>query len=489
MGGKERGLSLRTLFEPIDPSSLAVFRIMWSLIMMFECWTFIGSGMSKTKMYYYSSSMHFKYYGFEWVGEIGEERMREVEVVMMMSVSAMAIGLLYRLSCLVFALCFSYLYLLEGSYYLNHLYLALLIQFILIFTPANASYSIDNILFPSSKREYICKWNIWIFRFILVIVYFYAGIAKLNYDWMRAQPLLQWLPKRSSIRVIGGLFQLPITAYIMSYGGMIFDIMIGVILCVPRTVKIGTILSVFFHVTNKLVFNIGVFPAISLAITTLFWPYNWPTKYFDQLTKKSKMIEEMNHKPNLSQSEKQLLQRLTAIENKRKELLQLNYEKKKNKLYAKNLKPKQIVILVLIALFVLLQVLLPLRQHMYRGEVGWTEYGHTFSWRMKLREKTCNITIHMTFPNQTQPQPINPRLHLNRKQALKFSSRPDLIAQFAHFLSEKVESELGERGSVYVGSICSLNGRPPKYLTDPTFDVASYPIWQWPYPWVSNFSY
>jgi hypothetical protein len=40
------------------------------------------------------------------------------------------------------------------------------------------------------------RWCLWVVRAELVIVYTYAGINKINEDWLRAQPLRQWLSNR-----------------------------------------------------------------------------------------------------------------------------------------------------------------------------------------------------------------------------------------------------------------------------------------------------
>jgi len=44
----------------------------------------------------------------------------------------------------------------------------------------------------------------------------------------------------------------------MSYGGIAFDCGSGVV--VSEDAVVGILLSLFFHVTNKLIFNIGIFP-------------------------------------------------------------------------------------------------------------------------------------------------------------------------------------------------------------------------------------
>lgn len=55
----------------------------------------------------------------------------------------------------------------------------------------------------------------------LWIVYTYAGVAKLNYDWIRAEPLRHWLIKRLRYPIIGFLFQYEPIVYWFSWSGML----------------------------------------------------------------------------------------------------------------------------------------------------------------------------------------------------------------------------------------------------------------------------
>jgi hypothetical protein len=48
------------------------------------------------------------------------------------------------------------------------------------------------------RFQKIPRWNIDILKLLLAIVYVYAGLAKLNSDWLlEAMPLKIWLPNNS----------------------------------------------------------------------------------------------------------------------------------------------------------------------------------------------------------------------------------------------------------------------------------------------------
>ena len=79
--------------------------------------------------------------------------------------------------------------------YLNHFYLILVICVMLIFMPANCSpLSLDARLGLASKSNSVPYWTVWASRALISIVYFYAGVAKMNEDWIRCEPLTHWIP-------------------------------------------------------------------------------------------------------------------------------------------------------------------------------------------------------------------------------------------------------------------------------------------------------
>ena len=51
---------------------------------------------------------------------------------------------------------------------------------------------------------------------------------------------------------------------------------------------------------------------------------------------------------------------------------------------------------------------------------------------------------------------------------------PEMMREFAHFLGKKNE-EKGQDVEVRVLALCSLNGRKPQLLVDPTVDLARQP--------------
>ncbi len=73
----------------------------------------------------------------------------------------------------------------------------------------------------------MAAWIVWTLRAQLAAVYLFAGLAKLNTEWLlRAQPLQLWFADRTAVPLIGGLLDEPAVAYLASWGGAVFDLTI-----------------------------------------------------------------------------------------------------------------------------------------------------------------------------------------------------------------------------------------------------------------------
>ena len=149
----------------------------------------------------------------------------------------------------------------DKTTYLNHYYFVSVLSFLLIFLPANAQFSVDAFL---HKKEYnrIPRWTIDSIKLLLAIVYFYAGLTKLNSDWLfRAMPLKIWLPSKYDLPIIGNnLMQQEWVHFAMSWGGALYDLIIPFLLIIRKTRPIAFFLVLFFHVFTRVLFPIGMFP-------------------------------------------------------------------------------------------------------------------------------------------------------------------------------------------------------------------------------------
>src|SRR5690606_11851563 len=138
-------------------------------------------------------------------------------------------------SALLFFLGISYVFLLEQACYLNHVYLIALLAFLMIFVPAHRAGSVHAWLRPWRRAEVAPACALWLLRAQVGIPYFYAGVAKLNPDWLRGEPLRMWLRDSVDLPVLGPLLVEEWVVYTFAYGGLLFDLLIVPALLWRRT--------------------------------------------------------------------------------------------------------------------------------------------------------------------------------------------------------------------------------------------------------------
>ena len=191
----------KRFFEPVDIASLVYFRVAFGVIMLWEVWRYFDHGW--IARYWIRPTLHFTYYGFDWVHPWPASGMYLHWVALGALAILITLGLWYRISATLFFLGFTYTFLLEQARYLNHFYLICLISFLMIFIPAHRAASLDARWRPSLRSQTAPAWALWLLRGQIGIVYFYGGVAKLNADWGRAEPFRTWLARRTDFPVIG----------------------------------------------------------------------------------------------------------------------------------------------------------------------------------------------------------------------------------------------------------------------------------------------
>ena len=443
----------RIFFAPIGSAWLGAFRLLWGLCLTYETCGYLSHHFAKLRSAVLTSHP-VRYYALTWLPLCSLQSMQIISCVLFGLSICIALGFFSRTSTALFALLFPWLAFYEASLYLNHIYLTAVISLALACLPTGASISLDSVLFPKiSRQRYISRWTLILLQGLLLIVYTHAGLAKINEDWLRGEPLRHWLPKRAHI--YGPIMLQESLAYAMSYIGLVYDLVAVPLLMIPQTRTLGVLLNITFHCTNKLIFSIGIFPLIMCSALTIFFP------------------------PSQAEHAQASLERMVGTP------LRVSHQKPKLK---GRITVKQGIVILLLCTFLAGQALYPLRHYMYEGDVAWNEYGHLLSWRMKLRDKTCNAKrVFLRDPEtgaKSNGMRALERLYSTRQRRTAWS-RPDQLAQMAHTLADSFTNRTsGVRPEVHMDIVCQLNFRPLAQFTDPKQDMAGWPAFQWPYPWL-----
>jgi len=264
------------LFEEVDASSLAFFRVAFGVIMLVECWRFWSKGW--IERYYIRPDFFFKYYGFEWVEPWPDSGMYWHFALLALLSLLITLGFLYRLAAILFFFAFSYVFLLDQARYLNHFYLVILIAVNMMLVPANRFFAVDAALSPRLRSATVPAWSVWLFRLQFEVMYLYAGIVKINPDWLRLEPMGMWLAGRDDMPLIGALFNQDWVVAVAAYGSIAMHI-IGAPLLLYRRTR-GWVMAIYFvfHLANHFLFQIGIFPWLAMAGTLLFLEPDWPRR-------------------------------------------------------------------------------------------------------------------------------------------------------------------------------------------------------------------
>ena len=417
---------------------LVVFRIIFGLMMFVGILRFWLKGWIHD--FFIQPDHFFHYYGFEWVIPMGELGMYTIFGLLLISSLSIVLGIFYRISSILFFLLFTYVELIDVTNYLNHYYFISLVSFLMCFLPANRSFSLDIWNNHEKILKSIPNWTIGILKFQLALVYFFAGIAKLNYDWLfNAMPMSIWLQAKTHWPILGSLFTEKWVAYSCSWAACIFDLTVAFFLLSKRYRPIAYFVLVIFHVITGLMFPIGMFPWIMILATLIFFS----SDFHERIIALLRLIFNIKEKKS------------TAT----------------NFLVLKGFKRK--FLSVFLFTFVLIQMLVPFRYVLYPGDLFWTEQGYRFSWRVMLIEKAGTAFFYVTDPETGQKGEVNNCDFLTPNQEKMMATQPDLILQYAHIIKKEVESRGLKDPIINAEVYVTLNGSRSKLFIDPEVDLTT----------------
>lgn len=417
-----------------------MFRFIFGFMMLAGTIRFAANGWIHDL--YILPKYHFTFYGFDWVQSWGDPGMYILFGIVMLSAFCIMIGFAYRLFMPVFFLAFTYIELIDKSTYLNHYYFISLISFLMIWVPANSYFSIDVWLKPKLKRIQIPKWTIGIIMAQMGLLYVFAGIAKLDSDWLfEALPLKIWLAPKTHLPIIGSLMDETWVAYFFSWFGCIYDLTIVFFLLNNRTRKWAYVAVVGFHAMTALLFPIGMFPYVMIVCTLVFFPAKFHLKWINRIRGLFGWTKE-----TIDGEEEGTEAKATPIW--------------KNK-----------VVMAFLGIYFLIQIVLPFRYLLYPDNLFWTEQGYRFSWRVMLMEKAGQAFFYVKDPKYPGEVEIRNSDFLSPLQEKMMATQPDFILQYAKIIEEEYQKQ-GIADPIIRAEIwVALNGRGSRLYIDPTIDL------------------
>jgi len=422
----------RTLGAPVDAASVAAFRIAFGLLMAASTARFVANGW--VDRFFGERHTFLPYPGLEGIAPPSPEVMLGVYIIAGVAALGVALGAAYRWSAAAFFVAFSWAELTDVTNYLNHYVLVSLLAALLVVMPLGGTWSVDAWLRPAVRRSHVPRWVLWTLRFQFAVVYLYAGLAKLEGDWLlHGQPLGIWLAARDDFPVLGAWFRVGWVPVAMSWAGCLHDLLVVPALLWRRTRALAFAVLVVFHALTGALFNIGIFPVLMPLGATLFFDPDWPRRWLPGTLGRAADRGEAR--------------------------------------YAGYGRPLSRWGLGALAVYVAVQVLVPLRSHLYPGSVLWHEQGMRWSWRVMLREKSGSVTYRVRAAGWSREKELSPSRYLTPYQEREMSGQPDLIVQLARRIARDLEAGGARDVEVRADALVSLNGRPAARLVDPEVDL------------------
>ncbi len=423
---------------PVSGASLVVVRVALGLVAVASALRTLTYGWADSL--YSHPTRRFTYLGLDWVPQPSPVGIR----LLLAGVAVAGLGLMWgrahRWFAALLVVTFGWVESIDATTYLNHYWFVTLMALLAMVAPLDG-------------RTRVAAGWVWLFRFQVGVVYSFAGLAKLQADWLiEALPLRMWLPARADLPLVGPLLSIPTTAHVLAVAGAAYDCLVVAGLLWRRTRPLAWAAVVGFHVATWILFPIGVFPWLMIAVSTVFWEPDWPTRLDRWLSARG------IHLP------RPLTATRSGAESPRTGT------------------PRWLTIGAALA-WVTVQIALPLRHLAYPGDHRWTAEGYRFGWNVLLVERAGSITFVVHEPSTGRTWTADPEALYTPNQIRVMSGEPDLIQQAARAVRAD-EARRGHQVEVTVDAWLSFNGRPPQRWIDPTVDLAAEPRTPWPKPWI-----
>ncbi len=419
------------LYRQVNIAPLIAFRIMFGFLLMLHSVSTIANGT--VYQHYVSPPFTFTFIGFEFLQSLAGPGMYWYVAVMAILAALVMIGAWYRFAMFAYALMWTLLYLMQKAGYNNHYYLVLLLCWIMAFLPANRYFSAD-VKRGAVRESATCPWYcIGIFIFQVSVMYFFAAMSKITPDWFSGKFIAIQFSRLSQHPLLGIIYGNEWFQWFICYAGFLFDLLIVPLLLIKKTRYFAFIISCCFHLFNSYTFKLGIFPYLSIALTIFFFDAYQVNRIF------------FRKKPIIP-----------SIAN------------------GFDMKPAMAKLVTgCLFLYMLFQLLLPVRYLMFPGNVFWTEEGYRMSWKMMLRTKSGNLFYKVYDPVSKKSWKIEPSRIFSLSHMRTLSTSPDIIWQYAQYIKKGFEKKGYQGVQVFAIGSVSLNRNPARPMVDPGADLAS----------------
>ncbi|XP_024253392.1 vitamin K-dependent gamma-carboxylase isoform X1 [Oncorhynchus tshawytscha] len=446
------------LNRPTDPASLGIFRFLFGMIMAIDITQ--ERGLSHLDYKYLDGAPVCRFPLFSFLQPLPLDYMYLVYVVMLFGAVGIMLGCFYRLSCLMFISTYWYIFFLDKTAWNNHSYLYGLIGFQLTFMDANRYWSIDGLRNPKKKNSQVPLWNYTLLRFQIFIVYFIAGIKKLDADWVEGYSMSylahHWL--FDPFRMI--LPNEMVSLLVVHGGGLCLDLSAGYLLFFDATRPFGIFFVSYFHCMNSQLFSIGMFAYTMLATSPLFCYPDWPRHFFARFPEILRPVLPLTSPPPQPSTScvYPVTQHISTG------LQDLSPAPKASKTRFKHKLATLFTILYLAE-----QFFLPYSHFITQGYNNWTNGLYGYSWDMMVHSRS-HQHVKITYKDGKTGDVgyLNPGVFT---QSRRWKDHGDMLKQYATCLSRHLPHYNISDPEIYFDIWVSINERFQQRIFDPRVNI------------------
>lgn len=516
-----------------DGAGLAVVRIalaIFVLVEMFELW--LTGGVTE---FIIEPQVEFKYALFNWIGRPQGLMPFVLAWVLMGLAAAVAVGWRTRWTASLLALGYAYWFLLDAANYSDQGYLVCILAGLIAWLPTNRWASADAYM-GRENRTTVPGWTVELLRTQLILVYVFFGMSLLNRDWFNGAPLIAWVETEAESNVLAQLLAGQ-TTLIRALGWFIpvLFLSIGPLLYWKRTRYLALILITAFQIFDYLTFQLSVAPVL-MAVSNLSFVEpgklrtlgNWLSLCLQRLPLSGFVWRELCRLGWVADAcvswfdDTPLWGGRTSGSRPSQTMAAPGKVSGKESLAVHSPAPQWAI-----ALWLIVQIWLPLRSITLETHPDWSDLATTFAWRGQHRDKQCDLKLFVIQPSQELEWPLDPTdefpvpmaiffteakltslglsegllkdliagpestladriqnlnlpevevrrildcyratvlLRLAGHQYEQLVQRPELIRQYAHRIADVLSRQLGERVQVQADLEVKLNHRPAEPL-------------------------
>jgi hypothetical protein len=271
------------------------------------------------------------------------------------------------------------------------------------------------------------QWCSWAMIGQVIIMYFFATIAKLYPGWLDGT-FPRIMLSNNPLPSLNPLLHHHLFHLFIAYSGILFDLLIIPLFLYKKTRTLAFFAALFFHIFNASILHIGIFPFFALTLIVFCYPPDFIRNLF------------FRRKPKLEYS-------------------------------AISFDSKPALMWFFIPYFII-QLALPVRHWFIPHDVLWTEEGHRLSWRMMLRSRQGETQFRIFDKKTSTLIPYDYKKRLTRKQQGFVSSHPDGIWQMVQIIKKEFAAK-NQEIKIYVDSRVSINDDSYQTFINPNVDFVT----------------